>query len=186
MFYPLSSYDVGFSKVKGKRDYRKGPGGTDIKVLCLAGGPTHCPSYLHLSGLCHTQHFKSLSLLRGPLSGFLRVPPEPFPTWLEVRRRHMALLSDHKSGKTRAEIRGPPLGVNGFLIILLSLPPLPFPPVPWLVLSEIFPGGIRGRAMALTSSMNWGINLLISLTFLTVTGKDSSSSTNAFVLLAQM
>ncbi|XP_056342532.1 solute carrier family 2, facilitated glucose transporter member 12 isoform X2 [Oenanthe melanoleuca] len=43
-------------------------------------------------------------------------------------------------------------------------------PMSWLVLSEIFPGGIRGRAMALTSSMNWGINLLISLTFLTVTG----------------
>ncbi|XP_036077839.1 solute carrier family 2, facilitated glucose transporter member 12 isoform X2 [Rousettus aegyptiacus] len=43
-------------------------------------------------------------------------------------------------------------------------------PMPWLVLSEIFPGGIRGRAMALTSSMNWGINLLMSLTFLTVTG----------------
>ncbi|XP_030742711.2 solute carrier family 2, facilitated glucose transporter member 12 [Echinops telfairi] len=42
-------------------------------------------------------------------------------------------------------------------------------PMPWLVLSEIFPGGIRGRAMALTASMNWGINLLISLTFLTVT-----------------
>ncbi|NWR41452.1 GTR12 protein, partial [Regulus satrapa] len=42
-------------------------------------------------------------------------------------------------------------------------------PMSWLVLSEIFPGGIRGRAMALTSSMNWGINLLISLTFLTVT-----------------
>ncbi|XP_007484645.1 solute carrier family 2, facilitated glucose transporter member 12 [Monodelphis domestica] len=42
-------------------------------------------------------------------------------------------------------------------------------PMPWLVLSEIFPVGIRGRAMALTSSMNWGINLLVSLTFLTVT-----------------
>ncbi|XP_009459097.1 PREDICTED: solute carrier family 2, facilitated glucose transporter member 12 [Nipponia nippon] len=42
-------------------------------------------------------------------------------------------------------------------------------PMSWLVLSEIFPGEIRGRAMALTSSMNWGINLLISLTFLTVT-----------------
>ncbi|XP_030909909.1 solute carrier family 2, facilitated glucose transporter member 12 [Melopsittacus undulatus] len=42
-------------------------------------------------------------------------------------------------------------------------------PMAWLVLSEIFPGGIRGRAMALTSIMNWGINLLISLTFLTVT-----------------
>lgn len=98
----------------------------------------------------------------------------------------MALLSNHKSGKTRAEIHGLSLGVNGFLIILLSPPPVPFPPVPWLVLSEIFPGGIRGRAMALTSSMNWGINLLISLTFLTVTGKNASSSTNAFVLLGQM
>ncbi|KAM9382644.1 solute carrier family 2, facilitated glucose transporter member 12 [Phaethornis superciliosus] len=42
-------------------------------------------------------------------------------------------------------------------------------PMSWLVLSEIFPGGIRGRAMALASSMNWAINLLISLTFLTVT-----------------
>ncbi|XP_074844847.1 solute carrier family 2, facilitated glucose transporter member 12 [Carettochelys insculpta] len=42
-------------------------------------------------------------------------------------------------------------------------------PMTWLVLSEIFPAGIRGRAMALTSSMNWGINLLISLTFLTIT-----------------
>ncbi|XP_006885074.1 PREDICTED: solute carrier family 2, facilitated glucose transporter member 12 [Elephantulus edwardii] len=42
-------------------------------------------------------------------------------------------------------------------------------PMSWLVLSEIFPGGVRGRAMALTISMNWGVNLLISLTFLTVT-----------------
>ncbi|XP_066470872.1 solute carrier family 2, facilitated glucose transporter member 12 [Tiliqua scincoides] len=42
-------------------------------------------------------------------------------------------------------------------------------PMSWLVLSEIFPGGIRGRAMALTSSVNWGVNLLISSTFLTIT-----------------
>ncbi|XP_043932136.1 solute carrier family 2, facilitated glucose transporter member 12 [Protopterus annectens] len=41
-------------------------------------------------------------------------------------------------------------------------------PMVWLVLSEIFPAGIRGRAMAITSSVNWGANLLISLTFLTV------------------
>ncbi|XP_063165869.1 solute carrier family 2, facilitated glucose transporter member 12 isoform X2 [Candoia aspera] len=42
-------------------------------------------------------------------------------------------------------------------------------PMSWLVLSEIFPGGIRGRAIAFTSSMNWGVNLLISSTFLTIT-----------------
>ncbi|XP_070589655.1 solute carrier family 2, facilitated glucose transporter member 12 [Erythrolamprus reginae] len=42
-------------------------------------------------------------------------------------------------------------------------------PMSWLVLSEIFPAGIRGRAIAFTSSINWGVNLLISSTFLTVT-----------------
>ncbi|KAM3856648.1 solute carrier family 2, facilitated glucose transporter member 12 isoform 2-T2 [Vipera latastei] len=42
-------------------------------------------------------------------------------------------------------------------------------PMSWLVLSEIFPGGIRGRAIAFTSSINWGVNLLISSTFLTIT-----------------
>ncbi|XP_015271217.1 PREDICTED: solute carrier family 2, facilitated glucose transporter member 12 [Gekko japonicus] len=42
-------------------------------------------------------------------------------------------------------------------------------PMSWLVLSEIFPGGIRGRGIALTSSVNWGVNLLISSTFLTIT-----------------
>ncbi|XP_053566880.1 solute carrier family 2, facilitated glucose transporter member 12 [Bombina bombina] len=42
-------------------------------------------------------------------------------------------------------------------------------PMAWLVQSEIFPVGIKGRAFALTSSMNWGMNLLISLTFLTLT-----------------
>ncbi|XP_072852568.2 solute carrier family 2, facilitated glucose transporter member 12 [Pogona vitticeps] len=42
-------------------------------------------------------------------------------------------------------------------------------PMSWLVLSEIFPGGIRGRAISLTCSVNWGLNLLISSTFLTIT-----------------
>ncbi|XP_029452466.1 solute carrier family 2, facilitated glucose transporter member 12 [Rhinatrema bivittatum] len=42
-------------------------------------------------------------------------------------------------------------------------------PMAWLVLSEIFPVGIKGRAFAFTCNMNWGMNLLISLTFLTLT-----------------
>uniref|UniRef100_A0A8D0G836 Solute carrier family 2, facilitated glucose transporter member 10 n=1 Tax=Sphenodon punctatus TaxID=8508 RepID=A0A8D0G836_SPHPU len=42
----------------------------------------------------------------------------------------------------------------------------PFPPVTWLVLSEIYPAGIRGRAFAFCNSFNWAANLLISLSFL--------------------
>ena len=46
---------------------------------------------------------------------------------------------------------------------------LPFPVV-YVVISEIFPMGIRGRAVSVVSAVNWATNLLISMTFLTVTG----------------
>lgn len=49
-------------------------------------------------------------------------------------------------------------------------------PVTWLVLSEIYPMEIRGRAFAFCSSFNWAANLFISLTFLDLIGKYSTSS----------
>ncbi|XP_035310522.1 solute carrier family 2, facilitated glucose transporter member 10 isoform X1 [Cricetulus griseus] len=45
-----------------------------------------------------------------------------------------------------------------------------FGPVTWLVLSEIYPMEIRGRAFAFCSSFNWAANLFISLTFLDLIG----------------
>uniref|UniRef100_A0A8B9PGH4 Solute carrier family 2, facilitated glucose transporter member 10 n=1 Tax=Apteryx owenii TaxID=8824 RepID=A0A8B9PGH4_APTOW len=46
-----------------------------------------------------------------------------------------------------------------------------FGPMTWLVLSEIYPAGIRGRAFAFCNSFNWAANLLISLSFLDLIGK---------------
>ncbi|KAM4623152.1 solute carrier family 2, facilitated glucose transporter member 10 [Discoglossus pictus] len=43
-----------------------------------------------------------------------------------------------------------------------------FGPMTWLVLSEIYPAEIRGRAFAFCNSFNWAANLLITLTFLDV------------------
>jgi SP family galactose:H+ symporter-like MFS transporter len=42
-------------------------------------------------------------------------------------------------------------------------------PVFWLILSEIYPLRIRGRAMSVGTAANWGSNLLVALTFLTLT-----------------
>jgi sugar porter (SP) family MFS transporter len=39
-------------------------------------------------------------------------------------------------------------------------------PVFWLLIAEIFPLAVRGRAMSLASLSNWGFNLLVTLTFL--------------------
>ncbi|XP_068928429.1 solute carrier family 2, facilitated glucose transporter member 10 [Petaurus breviceps papuanus] len=45
-----------------------------------------------------------------------------------------------------------------------------FGPITWLVLSEIYPAEIRGRAFAFCNSFNWAANLLISLSFLDLIG----------------
>ena len=53
------------------------------------------------------------------------------------------------------------------LLILISLS---YGPVSWLLLSEIFPDNIRGRAVSIATVLNWGANLVVSLTFLTIKG----------------
>jgi SP family galactose:H+ symporter-like MFS transporter len=39
-------------------------------------------------------------------------------------------------------------------------------PVFWLLISEIFPLGVRGRAMSMATVTNWGSNLIVTLVFL--------------------
>ncbi len=41
-------------------------------------------------------------------------------------------------------------------------------PVFWLLISEIYPLKVRGLAMSIASEANWGSNLLVALTFLTL------------------
>lgn len=45
---------------------------------------------------------------------------------------------------------------------------LSFGPMTWLVLSEIFPAGVRGRAFAFINCFNWTANLLVTFSFLNV------------------
>lgn len=44
-------------------------------------------------------------------------------------------------------------------------------PIFWLMISEIYPLKIRGRAMSLATVANWGFNMLVASTFLTLTEK---------------
>ena len=43
-------------------------------------------------------------------------------------------------------------------------------PVFWLLIAEIFPLDLRGRAMSLATVANWGFNLIVSATFLDLVG----------------
>ncbi|KFQ65973.1 Solute carrier family 2, facilitated glucose transporter member 10, partial [Phaethon lepturus] len=83
------------------------------------------------------------------------------------------------SKKETAESTSPPFGgapwaehrVLNWITLLsmmafVSAFSIGFGPMTWLVLSEIYPAGIRGRAFAFCNSFNWAANLLISLSFL--------------------
>ena len=41
-----------------------------------------------------------------------------------------------------------------------------FGPITWILLSEIFPPSVKGRAMAIVSAVNWALNFVISASFL--------------------
>ena len=55
-------------------------------------------------------------------------------------------------------------------------------PVFWLLISEIFPLALRGRAMSLATVANWGFNAIVSVTFLDLVG--AVSSAGAFLVYA--
>jgi SP family galactose:H+ symporter-like MFS transporter len=50
-------------------------------------------------------------------------------------------------------------------------------PVVWTVINEIFPGHIRGRAVAIATAVNWGSAFLVSQFFLTLIGAIGNSLT---------
>jgi hypothetical protein len=41
-------------------------------------------------------------------------------------------------------------------------------PIFWLLIAKIYPLRIRGRVMSIATTVNWGSNLLVALTFLTL------------------
>jgi MFS family permease len=48
-------------------------------------------------------------------------------------------------------------------------------PIFWLLIAEIFPLALRGRAMSLATVANWVFNLIVSATFLNLVGAVGSA-----------
>ncbi|XP_032398975.1 solute carrier family 2, facilitated glucose transporter member 12 [Etheostoma spectabile] len=70
------------------------------------------------------------------------------------------------------------------LLVFVAAFSISLGPMVYVVLSEIFPMGVRGRAVSVVSAVNWATNLLISMTFLTITEKIGVS--NVMFLYAAM
>ncbi|KAM4632740.1 solute carrier family 2, facilitated glucose transporter member 12 [Polymixia lowei] len=75
-------------------------------------------------------------------------------------------------GRTHAEMSSSLKWVSMIsLLVYVAAFSISLGPMVYVVLSEIFPTGVRGKAVSVVSAVNWATNLLISMTFLTVTEK---------------
>jgi MFS family permease len=50
-------------------------------------------------------------------------------------------------------------------------------PVFWLLISEIYPVRIRGKAMSIATIANWGANFVVAISFLTLVNSISGAGT---------
>ncbi|MGD2170044.1 MAG: sugar porter family MFS transporter [Chlamydiota bacterium] len=66
------------------------------------------------------------------------------------------------------ELEGISYVAVGSVMVYVSFFAISLGPIAWLIISEIFPLKIRGRAMGVAVFANWSANYIVSLTFLTL------------------
>jgi len=71
--------------------------------------------------------------------------------------------------RTQARARNRPGRAAASLMVYVGSFAVGLGPVFWLMLSEIYPLRIRGRAMSVGTAANWSANLIVAVSFLTLT-----------------
>ncbi|XP_045384443.1 solute carrier family 2, facilitated glucose transporter member 10 isoform X3 [Lemur catta] len=134
----------------------------------MASGPS-CLAMPNATG--HTGRPADPGLLKGS-------SPPPMPRTSGDPREPVSSTKPHSRARDPAAspLPAPPPASPGHallrwaalacLMLFVSAFSFGFGPVTWLVLSEIYPVEVRGRAFAFCNSFNWATNLFISLSFL--------------------
>ncbi|XP_033931281.1 solute carrier family 2, facilitated glucose transporter member 12 [Pseudochaenichthys georgianus] len=156
-------------------------GAVGMGVSLLALGTLTLQSHTHLTSLCksHTipNHTHTPWDLNGSSIDFGNsdILATGLPSqWDSEEAQWTKRVDDgnRESGRT-------PVEVSSFmkwaslisLLVFVAAFSISLGPMVYVVLSEIFPMGVRGRAVSVVSAVNWATNLLISMTFLTFTEK---------------
>jgi sugar porter (SP) family MFS transporter len=141
----------------------------------------YAPQIFQLAGFQVTQ----TALLATVLVGLVNVAVTVISLWLIDRIGRRPLLIGGLIGMGASLVV---LGItflshgSGFAAVIALLAFVSFfavslGPVAWLIISEVYPLGIRGRAMGIATFSNWVCNYFVSLTFLTLIQVLGSSGT---------
>ncbi|MBN3278912.1 GTR10 protein, partial [Polyodon spathula] len=131
-----------------------------MSVSVTAIGLLSQHALLHVKKTCNTaDHFKSNLSSKTSLRDPTSLNSYFYPTVNLSINSFKWMSSDH--------------GVLNWITLLsmmafVSAYSIGYGPMTWLVLSEIFPAGLRGRAFAFINCFNWAANLIVTVTFLDV------------------
>lgn len=144
----------------------------------IALGTLTLQSHTHLSSLCMSRTLLNHTHVPWDVN---RTTPDfedtdflskDYPTVLNTEDAERTDREERVSegGRTRVEVSSS-LRVASLISLLTYVAAfsISLGPMVYVVLSEIFPMGVRGRAVSVVSAVNWATNLLISMTFLTIT-----------------
>lgn len=153
--------------------------GAVVMGLSLAAlGTLTLQSHTHLSSLCTSQTLDNNTLGVWGLNRtaaeldngtfYLKTVPS---TWGSEEVQLTLEETSQSSLDERTPVLPPSLKWASLITLLVYVTGFSFSlgPMVYVVISEIFPMGVRGRAASVVGAVNWATNLLISMTFLTVT-----------------
>ncbi|KAM9354386.1 solute carrier family 2, facilitated glucose transporter member 12 [Pholidichthys leucotaenia] len=156
-------------------------GAVAMGLSLAALGTLTLQSHTHLTSLCKSQitvnHTHALwDLNRTDIdlesSGIFSTQLPSYWSSEKAQRTNIENDALWESGGRRAHVEVPSSLKWASLISLLvyvAAFSISLGPMVYVVVSEIFPMGVRGRAVSVVSAVNWATNLLISMTFLTIT-----------------
>jgi MFS family permease len=135
---------------------------------------------LYYGSILMSEHFRSQdlggTLLANVLIGFTNLVGTIAAMALLDRWGRRAMLLIATAGMTMSLVvlvLSSTLGVSPFwmlasILLYVGFFAFAMGPVPWVLISEIFPTRIRGRAAALATSALWSGTLLVTFTFLSM------------------
>lgn len=152
--------------------------GAVVMGLSLAAlGTLTLQTHTHLSSLCkshslnnntiHMWDFNSTVVKLDNGTHYLKTIPSSWAT--EDAQR--TLKENNRDVDERTHTLPSTLKWASLITLLIYVAGFSFSlgPMVYVVISEIFPMGVRGRAASVVGAVNWATNLLISMTFLTIT-----------------
>ena len=88
---------------------------------------------------------------------------ESWKLWVEISLCGGELYNIYQENNLPAALR---YGAFAAIVTFVAAYSVSFGPVTWVLLSELFPLGYKGRAMSLGQAVNWTANVFVSVTFL--------------------